>query len=370
MHTKTARLFAILFVLLPMALYGQETYTIRCHIEGANGHTFYLADTYGGPRNPNNPYSLDSVIARSDTFSFSGLFTEHTYYSLLMDGTEEFLPFILDTGTTEIMGKVTDINAFRVKGSLQNRWTDEFYEVMDPLIWKRNDIADSINTDTIHALRHVETYRALTHQMMEWLESFAQSHPGSYMAFNYLDAEMRPRHFEHKDWGKKIFLLFSDRIKNSPQGKQFQYIHYQYNAESLLGKPFPPVTVYDVQKRLSEVRLGPNNIYLVDYWSSWCRPCIAKLPELKALAAKYESKGFKIISLSLDAQYAPWVQAVKQHEIPWENYSALKGFGSDDAKYFNIRFIPYTILVGKGNKIIQLNPTDEEVEAYLQSLPK
>jgi thiol-disulfide isomerase/thioredoxin len=144
------------------------------------------------------------------------------------------------------------------------------------------------------------------------------------------------------------------------------YKLYQYNIASITGSTFPIISAFDVNKKQKKVQLNPEKVYLIDYWASWCIPCVAKIPALKKLYAAYKSKGFEVISLSLDAGYDAWVNAIKKHQIPWENYSALNGFDAEDAKYFNVTAIPYTILVGEDNKIIKLNPREEEVEQYLK----
>lgn len=141
------------------------------------------------------------------------------------------------------------------------------------------------------------------------------------------------------------------------------------NNTRLIGTPFPELNVFDTAHHSATLKLDTNFIYLVDYWASWCNPCIAyKLPILKALYAKYGNTHFRIVSLSLDNDFNAWISAVRKNKIVWENYSTLTGFNTADVRLFNITGIPFTILIGKGNKIIKMDPSQSDVEAYLDQL--
>jgi thiol-disulfide isomerase/thioredoxin len=141
------------------------------------------------------------------------------------------------------------------------------------------------------------------------------------------------------------------------------------NNARLIGSPFPELKVFDTAHHATTFSLDTGFIYLIDYWASWCNPCIVyKLPVLKALYAKYGNKRFRIVSLSLDKDFNAWIGAIRKNKITWENYSALTGFKTTDAELFNITGIPFTILVGKGNKIVKTDPSQSDVEAYLDQM--
>jgi len=135
--------------------------------------------------------------------------------------------------------------------------------------------------------------------------------------------------------------------------------------DSFSGKPFPEIVVFNLQKKLINIKLNPDTVYLIDYWASWCRPCIGKLPEYKAFYQKYKKDAFQILSIALDNDYEAWRQSVKENKISWRNYATLNGFHTQTVKTFHITGIPFTVLAGKGNKIIKLDPSEAEIETYL-----
>ncbi len=353
---------ALLYLLDIKHISAQHTFTLKCNIEGAANRKIYLANTYGGHLNPHNPYTMDSIIPQHDTFHFRGSFNDYKYYSLLIDTVDNFYPFVIDTGVLELIGNVNKIHYTRIKNSKQNEWDNEYAKKYGPLIEASNNYAQLSQTDTINRIAHQTGYDSVQVLMKDTLELLINLHPNSYAVFSAFCSRAQPKDFE---WKKQLFPLFSEQIQNSKEGRKMFYELYKFNEDSIVGTTFPQVSVLDINQNEVLLHLHKDSIYLIDYWASWCIPCIKKIPELKKLYQSYHSKGFDIIALSLDAKYDKWINAINSNKIIWQNYSRLNGFETDDAIYFGIKSIPFTILVGKYNKVIKLNPTEEEVKMYL-----
>jgi thiol-disulfide isomerase/thioredoxin len=354
---KLPETFLFIFLLFSaINVFSQNSFHVTGKINGATGHKFYLFNIYGGLHNNSNVNPIDSLISQADTFSFRGKFNEAQFYSLSMDTSKWFVPFIIDTGKILILGSADSFPSFRIRESWENEKLKLFGVNTNPLIYKMNEAAANEN---------MKQYDSLLNTYFDSILVYTTRYPNSYGIFskgyNFLGDDTR-----FKPFGKRWFPLVSDKLKNTAEGKQIAYMLYTYNIDSIKGNAFPNIETYDTAKRKTTFSLNPQNIYLIDYWASWCVPCVQKLPSLKKLYYDYKYKGFKIVSLSIDLNYEAWLNAIKKHEILWENYSSLIGTNAVDVKYFNIHAIPYTILVGKNNKIIKINPTEEEVEAYLK----
>ncbi len=95
-----------------------------------------------------------------------------------------------------------------------------------------------------------------------------------------------------------------------------------------------------------------GKVVLVDYWATWCGPCVEELPSVKAAYDKYHAKGFEILGISLDEDKDALTAFIKEHEIPWSQDFTGKGWETELAARYGITSIPATFLVGKDGKIV------------------
>ena len=91
--------------------------------------------------------------------------------------------------------------------------------------------------------------------------------------------------------------------------------------------------------------LKENELVLIDFWASWCTPCIATFPHLKSIYADYNEKGFEIVSISLDSEVFDWVETSNEHQLPWINLGEIKGMNGPNAVNFGVQFVPKSFLV-------------------------
>jgi thiol-disulfide isomerase/thioredoxin len=118
--------------------------------------------------------------------------------------------------------------------------------------------------------------------------------------------------------------------------------------------------------KLSDLR---GQVVLLDFWASWCGPCRRENPTVVALYKKYKDRGFTVMSVSLDKDGEKWKQAIQQDELSWPNHvSDLKGWSCEAAKQYQVKGIPFTVLIDKEGKIIDTKLRGEALQLELENI--
>ena len=119
------------------------------------------------------------------------------------------------------------------------------------------------------------------------------------------------------------------------------------------------ISVYDL--------LGEKDMVLIDFWASWCGPCIDLFPDLKKLYAAYSDEKFDIVGVSVDDNREDWSGGVEDHALPWIQLGELKDAdnGSPVAKSYGVNYIPTTFLVDSQGCIYRKNIDPNELKSFL-----
>lgn len=111
--------------------------------------------------------------------------------------------------------------------------------------------------------------------------------------------------------------------------------------------------------------VGKTDFVLIDFWASWCGPCMQFLPELQSFYTKHKGTSLDILGVSLDDNKEAWTSTVSSHKIAWNLVSDLKGWKCAGSRAYAVNSIPSTVLIDKSGKIVGRNLSIPEMEKLM-----
>ena len=153
-------------------------------------------------------------------------------------------------------------------------------------------------------------------------------------------------------------------------------VRLKKNAEQMIktdiGQPFIDIAQPNAdgeQVSLESVVRNPANKYvLLDFWASWCGPCMGEVPHLKKTYDEFRKKGFEIYGVSFDEDRGDWLGAVEQNGMNWLHVSEVKGFDNQAAKDYAIQGIPSNFLIDGQGTIVAKNLRGEALYEKISEL--
>jgi peroxiredoxin len=133
-------------------------------------------------------------------------------------------------------------------------------------------------------------------------------------------------------------------------------------AALVAGAKFPDFDVKDLNDKPLSVGEYKGKLVLIDFWATWCGPCVAELPNVLKTYEKYHDKGFDIIGISLDQAKDKLTKFIEDKKMPWRQYFDGLGWQNKLGAKYGVNSIPATYLLDKEGKIIAKNLRGEALE--------
>lgn len=129
----------------------------------------------------------------------------------------------------------------------------------------------------------------------------------------------------------------------------------------------PAINAKDIKGGAASLAQHKGKVLLVDFWASWCGPCVRSMPYLKSLYQKYHGQGFDILGISGDAKLSDLTKFIKDESIPWQQVFDNEGKAAEP---YNVQYLPFSVLIGRDGKVIAVNQDKLLLDAAIRKALK
>jgi len=343
--------YLVLIVFAAFSCINKSGYQIKgtSDLKWLNGKTIYLADLNGV-----RFYDTDSTVVKNGKFTFKGdVNTAKICGIWFFDENSEKIRRIVILENADINLKIISTDSIFVSGTELNDVYTHYENSMTSLYKKY----DSESQFSEMAAKKVKN--EITQFEFDFCLKNATNLVGkaiflqSFYKFSVEQKEQITNQFDDetkKD--EKIALVIEnlEREKKVAVGQQFT--------------DFEQPTLQGDMLKLSDL-VGKTDYLLIDFWASWCGPCIMSFPALKSVYEKYQGKRFEILGVSLDNNESKWKGAIAQYKLAWKHVSDLKFWQCEAAQIYAVSSIPCTVLIDKNGKIVGRDLHPMEIEDIL-----
>lgn len=163
---------------------------------------------------------------------------------------------------------------------------------------------------------------------------------------------------------RELYESFSENVKKSFHGRLVGEELYPVGRP---GDMLPEFEATTLDGRTTDLAgLCESKKYIIlDFWASWCGPCRREIPNLKEIYSKFGDKGFDIVSISIDKEEKPWLNAVKSEDLKWTN---IRDTDHKIADKYKVTAVPTMYIVDSKGRLVGENLRGEELAAKISEL--
>ena len=160
-------------------------------------------------------------------------------------------------------------------------------------------------------------------------------------------------------------LLEQDKTQRTGELSSSSGVSSTPSRNPFINRPAPDFRVLDIRGEELTLEQYRGQVVLLDFWATWCGPCIAEMPNVKLAYAKHRDRKFQIIGISLDSSIAPLEAYIQREGIEWRQYldstSQISGL-------YNVRAIPSTFLIDGTGIVRRVNLRGLALESAVSEL--
>lgn len=316
------------------AIEAQPNYTVTYAVGAESDNTMaYLV-------NWDSNEKIDSVVVADGTVKFVGSIDAPIVGRIMFNGSRGPV-FFLEAG--EVAISKDGVPSGTVLNDKLVAYQKRMGEIADA--YRALDQNDSIQA--AKAKEIVAEYNALP------AKAYAENKDNQFGLFMYLQGAYElPLSQVDADIASNPVLAASVRLKTLRNTLSVQ-------AETGEGKHYKDFTVeYNGKTETFSSYVKPGRYTIVDFWASWCGPCVRQLKVIKGLYAKYKDKGLDVVGVAVWDKPEDTVEAIKNHELVWPCIINAQTIPTD---LYGIQGIPCILLINPEGIIVSRDKQGDEL---------
>lgn len=304
--------------------------------------------------------TIDSTKISDNSFSFKGNLDHPKEFSLFIKDSRNYAPIWLEAKTITFKAKNGEFNKAEITGSkTQNEQeilsssVKDYRNRRDSLttIYRDPNVSDSLKKEASKELQKIYD----SHLLIE--QDFIKNNTKSYVSASLVD-------FYSTTFGRtkttELYNTLSDSLKSSSYGRNInRYLNLNKNLKT--GDKYVDFSMTNENGEMINLSDFDGKLILLDFWASWCGPCIEEYPALKKAYSEFNENNFEIIGLSQDQSKDKWLKAIEKNELNWVNLWNEKGNNADPYLIYGINGIPDNFLINEKGIIVARNLRGEKL---------
>ena len=327
--------------------------------EELNEQYIYMMDYDNGQR-------FDSALVSGGKFSFTGPADPAQIARLEDQGRKYFNNLILEAGTTTVYLD----DRLKTSGTAINETYRDYQSEIEAFYKEARAEMQTIQSEL------ASDPETLQQKMEEFSERASAKEKEINMRYFKANSNngIAKFLFPNMAYGMKpdeVDVLFAELGENIKQNERIQRV-MQTNEnikKTMEGAMFVDFTIENGNPDETSVSfsdyIGKGKYVLVDFWASWCGPCIGEFPVLKEVYQQYKGDKFEMVGVAVWDKRENTIEAVEKHEVVWPVIFDAQAIPTD---LYGISGIPQIILFGPDGTIIARNLRGEAIKAKLAEL--
>lgn len=340
----------------------KSNFKLSCFIKGSSGKLIILTNKpASGIDESFKIEHLDSCYSIKDSFQFEFYLNQPEWYAIEIKGDKQWKSFVaVPGGNAIITGKSDSVYKSTITGSKE----DSIYIALTKgLLFPLYKAMSKAPHDS---------FKIYPDLIKKAKYEFIQQNPGSFVVAKYLveaNSYNRINDSDELSYLQKCYSALSPEAKRYTCSQNAYYNLFVANKRLQSGKKIPDFKLVNYNGNSFDlygyINKEKKKYYLIDFWATWCAPCIAQLPKLKLIYDQFRNKGFQIIGYSLDIHKDKLENFLSNQKLEWKNITDLKGDQSLVYKMFKLGTIPSNYLIDQNGIIIGASITPDNISGIL-----